>query len=159
MRKLITSLILLLVVAGGAALFYFKSSLSFSPSVYDYLTKNNAEVIFDDLLEPGEKVDLPDFVGATAIGYYVDEQLSIETRPAGADGQGDEEGFVVLYGSDGVRSESAFGGEFRPADGASYWIVNEGRERRRFLVYIIKAESGSRESLAPGPHTTGHTGP
>ncbi|MEN8716424.1 MAG: hypothetical protein ABF384_16035 [Verrucomicrobiales bacterium] len=138
MRRKITSLILLLVVAWGATLFYLKKSLSFSPSVHEYLRENHAEVIFDDLLDPGEKVDLPDFVGATAIGYYVDEQQSIATRPAGAGGQGNEEGFVVLYGSDGVRSESAYGGEFRPADGASYWVVNEGRERRRFLVYLLK---------------------
>lgn len=137
-RKFTPVAVLLFLVVGTAILIYSRNSLSFSPSVFEHLTKANGEVVFEGILEPGEKVDLPDFSGATSIGYYVDEKFP------SSDG-GD---FVFLYGSDGSRSGSSFGGEFRPTEGATYWAVNEGRQVRRFLVYIVKDEQDSAEQPA-----------
>ena len=37
--------------------------LKFKPSLLESMTKKNAVIIFDQLIEPGEVIDLPDVVG------------------------------------------------------------------------------------------------
>jgi len=115
------------------------SKLTFSPQVRSSLKEKDANVVLDVVLNPGEERELPSVVGSMSIGYYIDDQFSLDQ--AG--------GFVRINGSDGLESGSSYGGEWRRDGGtiqASYKATNKGRQARRLLVYTTSAETRRRWS-------------
>ena len=114
--------------------------LTISPMALSSLKDRNAQVIFEGVLDPNDSKEFLDVSGSGSIGYYVDEQFSLDQA----------DGFVRLYGTDGSESGAAYGGELSRNDGsitASYRMINEGIEPRHVLVYTTKAEQDADDQL------------
>ncbi len=108
--------------------------LGISKTYLDEIKKRNGTILIDAIIQPDERMDVPQTAGIRRIGICVDQHSDYSRC----------KGFVSLTGTDGARLAADGLSEYRMNDGelisASFVLVNEGREPRRAVVFASKAE-------------------